>query len=436
MTPWTVVYQAPPSMGFSRQEHWSGLPFSSAGDLPDPGIEPGRCLRSAGKENKTRPPNYKWGSRAWKDTCDGVRTTGRGGDRFSLTPVGKGGIRGLGVVLLASICRWGNWGQARQPLATIARLGWWEEGSNNPGRVPGGDQGSLRTWEARGGKTWGGGGQWGDSLLEGKWTAPLRLKGRDGRRTCTRERTGCTGRGAARRGHVLRPGHHFSRFQDAGRINEWNVTSLLQVTGMGLGEARWRPHRHTFLSILVERRRSQKRTRHNRSPVLGGQCPLSEDRQPLQCSDMCPTDFRTSSKFPPASGGSEASTESLKEELMRLTQPAPVSSEKQNQTAEFCLANPQPTQWQLRVCFQSSLPFLGRRPQRPPPNQTQFWPVATGFQILKWVFCKIFSFKPLVRLLTSCPNFLGEWDLFKRGIKSPCSGHWVKTRSIPGNFKD
>ena len=194
MTPWTVVYQAPPSMGFSRQEHWSGLPFPSAGDLPDPGIEPGRCLRSAGKENKTRPPNYKWGSRAWKDTCDGVRTTGRGGDRFSLTPVGKGGIRGLGVVLLASICRWGNWGQARQPLATIARLGWWEEGSNNPGRVPGGDQGSLRTWEARGGKTWGGGGQWGDSLLEGKWTAPLRLKGRDGRRTCTRERTGCTGR--------------------------------------------------------------------------------------------------------------------------------------------------------------------------------------------------------------------------------------------------
>ena len=39
-TPWTVAYQAPPSMGFSRQECWSGLPFSSPGDLPDPGIEP------------------------------------------------------------------------------------------------------------------------------------------------------------------------------------------------------------------------------------------------------------------------------------------------------------------------------------------------------------------------------------------------------------
>ena len=40
-TPWTVAYQAPPSMGFSRQEYWSELPFPSPGDLPDPGIEPG-----------------------------------------------------------------------------------------------------------------------------------------------------------------------------------------------------------------------------------------------------------------------------------------------------------------------------------------------------------------------------------------------------------
>ena len=35
-TPWTVAHQAPPSMGFSRQEYWSGLPFSSIGDLPNP----------------------------------------------------------------------------------------------------------------------------------------------------------------------------------------------------------------------------------------------------------------------------------------------------------------------------------------------------------------------------------------------------------------
>ena len=39
-TPWTVAHQAPPSLGFSRQEYWSGLPFPSLGDLPHPGIEP------------------------------------------------------------------------------------------------------------------------------------------------------------------------------------------------------------------------------------------------------------------------------------------------------------------------------------------------------------------------------------------------------------
>ena len=38
-TPWTVAHQAPPSMKFSRQEYWCGLPFPSPGDLPDPGIE-------------------------------------------------------------------------------------------------------------------------------------------------------------------------------------------------------------------------------------------------------------------------------------------------------------------------------------------------------------------------------------------------------------
>ena len=39
-TPWTAAYQAPPSVGFSRQEYWSGLPSPSPGDLPNPGIKP------------------------------------------------------------------------------------------------------------------------------------------------------------------------------------------------------------------------------------------------------------------------------------------------------------------------------------------------------------------------------------------------------------
>ena len=38
-TLWTAAHQAPLSIGFSRQEYWSGFPFSSPGDLPDPGIE-------------------------------------------------------------------------------------------------------------------------------------------------------------------------------------------------------------------------------------------------------------------------------------------------------------------------------------------------------------------------------------------------------------
>ena len=40
MTPWTVALQTPLSVGFSSQEHWSGLAFSSPGDIPDPGIKP------------------------------------------------------------------------------------------------------------------------------------------------------------------------------------------------------------------------------------------------------------------------------------------------------------------------------------------------------------------------------------------------------------
>ena len=55
MTPWTVAHQAPQSMGFSRQEYWSGLPFPSPGDLPDPGIEP-ESPALAGRFFTAEPP--------------------------------------------------------------------------------------------------------------------------------------------------------------------------------------------------------------------------------------------------------------------------------------------------------------------------------------------------------------------------------------------
>ena len=46
--PWTVAHQALLSMGFSKQEYWSGLPFPSPGDLPDPGIKPKSPALQAG----------------------------------------------------------------------------------------------------------------------------------------------------------------------------------------------------------------------------------------------------------------------------------------------------------------------------------------------------------------------------------------------------
>ena len=57
-TPWTVAHQAPLSMGFSRQEHWSGLPLPSPWDLPDPGIKPTSPASPAlaGRFFTTAPP--------------------------------------------------------------------------------------------------------------------------------------------------------------------------------------------------------------------------------------------------------------------------------------------------------------------------------------------------------------------------------------------
>ena len=56
-TPWTVARQAPLSMGFSRQEYWSGLPFPSPGDLPNPGIKPGSPAWQADALSSEPPGN-------------------------------------------------------------------------------------------------------------------------------------------------------------------------------------------------------------------------------------------------------------------------------------------------------------------------------------------------------------------------------------------
>ena len=62
VTLWTVAHQALLFRGFSRQEYWSGLPFPSPGDLPDPGIEPGSpALQADSLPTKLqgKPPSYR-----------------------------------------------------------------------------------------------------------------------------------------------------------------------------------------------------------------------------------------------------------------------------------------------------------------------------------------------------------------------------------------
>ena len=62
-TPWTIAHQAPLSMGFSRQEYWSGLPFPSPGDLPNPGIEP-RSPPLQADALTSEPPGKCWAGRS------------------------------------------------------------------------------------------------------------------------------------------------------------------------------------------------------------------------------------------------------------------------------------------------------------------------------------------------------------------------------------
>ena len=73
-TPWTVAHQAPLSMGFSRQEYWRGLPFSSPGDLPDPGIKP-RSPALQADTLPSEPPEWQWGKVNYKVLVKGEFNT-------------------------------------------------------------------------------------------------------------------------------------------------------------------------------------------------------------------------------------------------------------------------------------------------------------------------------------------------------------------------
>ena len=78
VTPWTVACQAPPSMGFSRQEYWSGLPFPSPGDLPNPGVEPRSPALQADALTSEPPGNpfiyFEWRYKKQNCKCRKLKT--------------------------------------------------------------------------------------------------------------------------------------------------------------------------------------------------------------------------------------------------------------------------------------------------------------------------------------------------------------------------
>ena len=77
-TPWTVAYQASPSMGCSRQEYWCGLPFPSLGDIPNPGIEPQSPAFQADaltSESSGKPSTWMQSQKQQNDLCSFPRQT-------------------------------------------------------------------------------------------------------------------------------------------------------------------------------------------------------------------------------------------------------------------------------------------------------------------------------------------------------------------------
>ena len=89
-TPWTVAHQAPLSKGFSRQESWSGLPFPSPGDLPNPGIKPrsptlqadSLLAEPSGKPRELRPDQWLYWHPLHRK--NGVLTTGQPSPKVAL----------------------------------------------------------------------------------------------------------------------------------------------------------------------------------------------------------------------------------------------------------------------------------------------------------------------------------------------------------------
>ena len=83
--PMAVAHQAPPSMGFSRQEYWSGLPFPSPGDLPNSGIKPGSPALQADSSPSDSLGKLLWHSQRRKNKINEIQVPGTQKDSGSIS---------------------------------------------------------------------------------------------------------------------------------------------------------------------------------------------------------------------------------------------------------------------------------------------------------------------------------------------------------------
>ena len=113
VTPWTVACQAPLSVGFSRREYWSGLPFPSPGDLPDPGIEP----RSPALQAVSLPTDLQGKP-----------------NNIILNPLVYVGVLG-GLNGKESTCSAGDQGSIPESLSSISIILWRMPWTEEPGRL-------------------------------------------------------------------------------------------------------------------------------------------------------------------------------------------------------------------------------------------------------------------------------------------------------------
>ena len=113
VTPWTVAYQAPSSMGFSRQEYWSGLPWSPLGDLPNPCIKPSFPTLQA-DSLMSEPP---------------VKPTCMSNTSFLKTSLQVGPCQPCDPLLVT----WLDWSWTPDPIRfTLCRGGNWKMSSSKP----------------------------------------------------------------------------------------------------------------------------------------------------------------------------------------------------------------------------------------------------------------------------------------------------------------